>query len=142
MSEYKYRLLLNPAKIFGLEPVAIINCFGISMSFSSPFAYSTETVPGRGEKMEGPSIRPYPLNTSIFPFFIKWATPPASRSTIPCFRFCTLSKRRRHLPFQCRMPPLPLRFGTLPRFLTAPYSGYILYAGMFRRAFLFLQRPF
>ncbi len=65
----------KPGSIFGLEPIAIINCFGISMSFSSPFAYSTETVPGRGEKMEGPSIRPYPLNTSIFPFFIKWATP-------------------------------------------------------------------
>ncbi len=50
----------SPGSDLDLEPVAMMTFFGMSISFSSPFAISTETVPGIGEKIDGPRIRPIP----------------------------------------------------------------------------------
>src|SRR5690606_29264939 len=50
----------NPGRALGRDPVAISTYLGTSIVFSLPSSYSTEIVPGNGEKMLGPKIRPNP----------------------------------------------------------------------------------
>ncbi len=52
--------IVNPAIPRGFEAVAMTTFVGTSISFSSPLDISTDIVPGIGEKIDGPKIRPVP----------------------------------------------------------------------------------
>src|SRR5699024_4836744 len=82
----------KPGSVFGVDPVAIRTFSGAIKVFSRPSVCSTDIVPGTGEKILGPNIRPNPSITSIFPFFINVWTPLYKLSTTLAFLDCTSGK--------------------------------------------------